>query len=456
MEKILDYIESNQNAYVEELKDFLRIPSISADPKHKQNVERCAQYVSDQMRKIGLNNIQIFPTDGHPIVYGEWLGAPGMPTVLYYGHYDVQPVDPLNLWHSGPFEPVIKDGYIYARGSSDDKGQVFMNFKSVEAHMKINGKLPVNVKYIIEGEEEVGSNNLDKFIAAHTDMLKADIVLISDTSFFADEMPSIAYGLRGLCYMEIEMTGPNRDLHSGVYGGAVANPVNELATLIAKLKDKNGKITIPGFYDKVRPLTKKEKDAYKRLPFKRKEYLAELGIKDTFGEKGYSILEQVSGRPTLDCNGIWGGYQGEGAKTVLPSKAGAKISMRLVPNQTPEAVAKLFEKHVKKLCPKTMQIRVTTLHGAYPAITDITTKEITAAANALEKVFKKKPLFAREGGSIPVVATFEKLLGLKSVLMGFGLDSDAIHSPNEHFKLANFHRGIKSTALFFDELAKLS
>lgn len=456
MEKILDYIESNQDAYVEELKDFLRIPSISADPKHKQDVERCAQYVSDQMRKIGLNNIQLFPTDGHPIVYGEWLDAPGMPTVLYYGHYDVQPVDPLNLWHSGPFEPVIKDGYIYARGSSDDKGQVFMNFKSVEAHMKINGKLPVNVKYIIEGEEEVGSNNLDKFIESHTDLLKADIVLISDTSFYADEMPSIAYGLRGICYMEVEMIGPNRDLHSGVYGGAVANPVNELATLIAKLKDKNGKITIPGFYDKVRPLTKKERDAYKRLPFKRKEYLAELGIKDTFGEKGYSILEQVSGRPTLDCNGIWGGYQGEGVKTVLPSKAGAKISMRLVPNQTPETIAKLFEKYVKKLCPKTMQITIKASYGAYPAITDITTKEITAAANALEKVFKKKPLFAREGGSIPVVATFEKLLGLKSVLMGFGLDSDAIHSPNEHFKLANFHRGIKSTALFFDELAKLS
>ncbi|MCB0831931.1 MAG: dipeptidase, partial [Bacteroidetes bacterium] len=375
---------------------------------------------------------------------------------LFYGHYDVQPVDPLHLWTNGPFEPTIRDGYIYARGSSDDKGQVFLNLKAVEAHLKTHGKLPVNVKFLIEGEEEVGSIHLDHFLAEHKAMLKSDIVLISDTSFFDDEKPSIAYGLRGLCYMEIELTGPNKDLHSGVYGGAVANPVNELAILISKLKDKNGKITIPGFYGKVRKLTKKERDAYKKLPFNKKAYLKDLGIKDTFGEKGYSILEQVSGRPCLDCNGIWGGFQGEGAKTVLPSKAGAKISMRLVPNQTPEEIGRLFEKYVRKLCPKTMQIEVRELHGGYPAITDIDTKEIQAASRALEKVFKKKPLFNREGGSIPIVASFEKILGLKSVLMGYGLDNDAIHSPNERFKLDNFYRGMETSAVFYDELAKLS
>lgn len=456
MENVISFINSNKEQYVEELKDFLRIPSISTNPENKADVARCAQYVSDQMNKSGLQNIQIIPTPGHPIAYGEWLGAPGKPTILYYGHYDVQPVDPVNLWSSGPFEPTIKDGYIYARGSSDDKGQVFLNLKSVEAHMKTNGKLPVNVKFMIEGEEEIGSVNLENFITSHKELLKADVVLVSDTSFFDDEMPSIAYGLRGLCYMQVDLTGPNRDLHSGVYGGAVANPINELAIIISKLKDKNGKITIPGFYDKVRQLTKAERDAYKKLPFAKKAYFKDLGIKETFGEKGYSILEQVSGRPCLDCNGIWGGFQGEGAKTVLPSKASAKISMRLVPNQTPQQIAKLFERYVKKLCPKTMQIKVTELHGGYPAITDITTKEIIAASNALHKVFKKKPLFAREGGSIPVIASFERLLGLKSVLMGFGLDTDAIHSPNERFKLDNFHRGILSVALFYDELAKMS
>jgi len=456
MEKVIQHINSHRDEYVNQLKEFLRIPSISTNPENKGDVERCAQYVAEQMRSVGLTGVQVFETGGHPLVYGEWLGAPGQPTVLYYGHYDVQPVDPVELWTSGPFDPVVRDGYIYARGSADDKGQVFLNLKSVEAHLKINGRLPVNVKFIIEGEEEIGSSHLDSFISSHKELLKAEVVLISDTSFFADETPSIAYGLRGLCYMQVELTGPNRDLHSGVYGGAVGNPINELALIISKLKDRNGKITIPGFYNKVRPLTRKEREAYKRLPFSRKEYLKELGIGDTFGEKGYSILEQVSGRPTLDCNGIWGGFQGEGAKTVLPSKAGAKISMRLVPNQKPEEIAQRFEKYLKKLCPKTMKIKITELHGGYPAMTDIDTKEMIAASNALHKVFNKKPLFAREGGSIPVVASFEKLLGLKSILMGFGLDTDAIHSPNEHFKLDNFHRGILSTAYFYDELAKIA
>ncbi|HMZ05653.1 MAG TPA: dipeptidase [bacterium] len=455
MEKVISHIESNKDRYVEELKDFLKIPSISTNPENKKDVQHCAEWVAQHMTHIGLNNVKVCPTAGHPVVYGEWLGAPGKPTVLLYGHYDVQPVDPLNLWTSGPFEPTIRDGYIYARGSADDKGQVFLNLKSIEAHLKINGSLPVNVKLMIEGEEEIGSEHLEPFMKENKEMLKADVVLISDTSMFDDGIPSIAYGLRGLCYMQVELTGPNRDLHSGTYGGAVGNPINELANMIAKLKDKNGKITIPGFYDKVKPLTKAQRDAYKKLPFNKKGYLKDLGIKETFGEKGYSILEQVSGRPTLDCNGIWGGFQGEGAKTVLPSKAGAKISMRLVPGQKPAEIAKLFEKYIKKIAPKTMQVKVIALHGGDPAMTDITTKEMTAASTAMQKVFKKKPLFTREGGSIPVVAGFERLLGLKTIMLGFGLDTDAIHSPNERFKLDNFHKGILTTAYFYDEMAKM-
>ncbi len=452
MENVVRYIDSNKDRYVEELKEILRIPSVSTDPNRKADVQRCAQFLSDHLTALGIT-AEIHTTAGHPIVYGQWMGAPGKPTVLLYGHYDVQPVDPLNLWTNDPFDPVIRDGYIYARGSSDDKGQVLLNLKSIEAHLKTNGKLPVNVKMIIEGEEEIGSPNLEPFLRSHKEKLKADVVLISDTSFFDDEIPSIAYGLRGLCYMQVEMTGPNRDLHSGTYGGAVSNPINELALLISKLKDKNGRITIPGFYGKVKPLSKKERAEYKKLPFKRAAYLKDLGIRETFGEKGYSILEQVSGRPTLDCNGIWGGYQGQGAKTVLPSQAGAKISMRLVPNQKPADIARLFEKYVKRLCPKTMQIRVTELHGGDPAMADIASAEMLAARRAMKAVFKKEPLFTREGGSIPIVAAFDKILGLQSILMGFGLDTDAIHSPNERFKLNNFHRGILTSAHFLQELA---
>ncbi len=456
MENVIKFIDSNKNRYVEELKEFLKIPSISNNPSNKKDVERCAAYLAEHMKSIGLNNVKTYPTEGHPVVYGEWLGAPGKPTVLFYGHYDVQPTDPLELWNSPPFEPIIKNGYIYARGSSDDKGQIFLNLKSFEAHMKVNGKLPVNVKYLIEGEEEAGSSNLEDFIMGNKALLKSDMTLISDTSMFGDNMPSLCYGLRGLCYMEIELTGPNKDLHSGTYGGAVGNPINELCNLIAKLKDKNGKITIPNFYKKVKNLTKQERAAFKKLPFSKKEYFKELEINDTFGEKGYSILEQTSARPTLDVNGIFGGYQGEGAKTVLPSKAGAKISMRLVPNQDYHEIAKLFTAYVKKLCPKTMKIKVTELHGGTPAMTDINTKEIKAATVALKKVFKKEPYYTREGGSIPIVAAFEKILGNKSVLMGFGLDSDAIHSPNERFSLSNFHNGILASAYFYDELSKMS
>ncbi len=455
MDRVIQHINESRERYIEELKSLLRIPSISTNPDNKADIEKCATFIADHMTSIGLQNVKVMPTGGHPVVYGDWLQAPGAPTILFYGHYDVQPVDPLNLWNSGPFDPVLKDGYIWARGSADDKGQVFLNLKAAEAHLKTNGKLPVNVKFLIEGEEEIGSINLDKFLAENTSLLKADVALISDTSMFDDGIPSIAYGLRGLCYMQVDLTGPNHDLHSGTYGGAVGNPINELAIMISKLKDKNGKILIPGFYTKVKPLSKKERDAYKKLPFNKKAYFKELAIKESFGEKGYSILEQVSGRPTLDCNGIWGGFQGEGAKTVLPSKAGAKISMRLVPNQTPKQTAVLFEKFLKKICPKTMQLKVTELHGGDPAMTDIDTKEMKAAEIAIHKVFKKKPLFTREGGSIPVVASLNRILGLKTIMMGFGLDSDAIHSPNERFKLDNFHKGVQSVAYFYDELSKV-
>ncbi len=455
MDQVIRFVKSNQTRFIEELKDFLKIPSISNNPENKHEVQRCANYLADHLRSIGLQNVKVFPTKGHPVVYGDWLNAPGMPTVLFYGHYDVQPVDPLELWNNPPFEPVIKGDYIYARGASDDKGQIFLNIKAVEAYLKTHGKLPVNIKYLIEGEEEAGSSHLEDFIKANTRLLKSDIVLISDTSMFGDNMPSLCYGLRGLCYMQIDLTGPNIDLHSGTYGGAVGNPINELANIIAKLKDKNGKITIPGFYKKVKPLTKQERAAFKKLPFNKNQYYKEIGIKDTFGEKGYSILEQVSARPTLDCNGIWGGFQGEGAKTVLPSKAGAKISMRLVPNQDPKEIAKLFSAYIKKIAPKTVQVTVTELHGGDPAMTDINNVGIRAASKALKKVFKKEPYYTREGGSIPIVAAFEKILGTKSVLMGFGLDSDAIHSPNERFKLSNFHNGVLSTVYFFDELAAL-
>jgi acetylornithine deacetylase/succinyl-diaminopimelate desuccinylase-like protein len=455
MSNLLAYIEQHQTAHIEELKDFLRIPSISTDPERKADVIRCAEWVAESMKSIGLESIQIFPTGGHPVVYAEYLHAGAdVPTVLFYGHYDVQPVDPLNLWTSAPFEPTIREGKIFARGAVDDKGQVFMQLKSLEAHLKTNGSLPVNVKVLIEGEEEIGSVHLEAFLRQHSKMLTADTVLISDTAMFGDEMPSLCYGLRGLCYMEVTVTGPNRDLHSGVFGGAVANPANALAGIIAKLTDEYGRITIPGFYDDVLALSDEERAEYRNLPHDEAAYCRELGIPATDGEFGYGTLEKTSARPTLDVNGIWGGFMGEGAKTVLPAKASAKISMRLVPNQLTDDIAKKFEAYIRHIAPPTVHVEVTSLHGGNPAITPIDSKGVKAALRAMERAFGKKPFLTREGGSIPIVLLFQSILNAPVVLMGMGLNTENLHSPDEHFTLKNFHRGVIASAYFYEELVK--
>ena len=454
MQNVINYINSNKENYVDELKDFLKIPSISTLAENEKDMSTAAEFVSKKMKSAGLENVNIIQTKGHPLVYADWLHAPGKPTVLVYGHYDVQPVDPIDLWDSPPFEPTIKDGKIFARGATDDKGQMFMHIKSVEAFFKTTGALPLNIKFIIEGEEEIGSDNIEEFVSKNRDLLKCDAVLISDTSLYGPGIPTLTYGLRGLCYMEITLTGPNRDLHSGTFGGAVDNPINVLAEMISKLKDNSGKIKIPGFYNDVVKLTKEERDNFKALPFSEKQYAKTLGVKELMGEKGYSTLERAWARPTLDCNGIYGGFTGEGAKTVLPSKATAKISMRLVPNQNPQKIAKQFSAYIKKLAPKTVKVDIIDLHGAFPIATSLDDKATRAAADALAKVFGKKTVFMREGGSIPIVVTFAKKLKAAPVLMGMGLNTENLHSPNEHFNLNHFHLGILSSAYFFDEFAK--
>lgn len=454
MENVISYINENKERYINELKEYLSIQSISTLPAHKEDMQKCAQYVAKQLEKSGMNKVQIFQTEKHPLVYGEWLGAPGKPTVLVYGHYDVQPVDPVHLWKTPPFEGTIIGDQIYARGANDNKGQNLVHMKSVEAYFKTEGKLPVNVKFLIEGEEEIGSESLVKFIKEQKKLLKCDAVLISDTSLYGEGIPTINYGLRGLCYMEVEVTGPNRDLHSGSFGGAVANPINELAKIISKLVDENGRITIPGFYKDVQKLTKKEREQFKNLKFSDKALAKELDVKELKGEKGYGTLERLWARPTLDCNGIFGGFTEEGAKTVLPSKATAKISMRLVPDQDHTKIAKLFEKYVKSLAPKSIKVKVKNLHGAYPVVVPLEDKAVKAAANATSKAFGKKTVFTREGGSISIVVDFKKQLEVPVILMGLGLDTDDIHSPNEHFSLKNFERGILSSAYFFDEFGK--
>ncbi len=450
--KAISFLESNKDRYLGEVKDFLAIQSVSSQTIHNSDMRRCAEWTAGQMRTIGMNNVRIMDTPGHPVVYSEWLGAAGKPTILLYGHYDVQPVDPINLWTSPPFEASIRDGNMYARGSSDDKGQVFIHLKAVEAWMKSSGSLPINIKMLIEGEEEVGSANLDNFVSEHKELLKADLVVISDSSMFAKGVPSVCYGLRGLAYMEVEVTGPNSDLHSGSFGGSVHNPIQALSEMIASLHDKNGKITIKGFYDNVRALTKTERNAYKKLPWSDKNYAKQLGLKHLYGEKGFTTLERLWARPTLECNGIWGGYTGEGAKTVLPSKASAKISMRLVPDQTSTKAAKLFEQHLKKIAPKTITVRVKALHGGEPAITPIDSPGVRAAVVALEKAFGKKPLYQREGGSIPIVVQFKNILGLDTVLLGFGLPDENAHAPNEFINLDNFFGGMRTCVHFYDEL----
>ncbi len=450
---VKQYIEQNKDRFVSELFDWLRIPSISADSRHKRDVRQAAEFLREKLVSAGVDKVEICETKGHPIVYAERIIDPSKPTVLVYGHYDVQPADPLNLWHSPPFEPVIVDGKIYARGACDDKGQVYMHVKAFETMMKLN-LLSCNVKFMVEGEEEVGSDNLGVFVKENKSKLKADIILISDTAMISLEHPSITTGLRGLSYMEVEVTGPNRDLHSGVYGGAVANPINVLCSMVASLHDENGRVTIPGFYDRVVELNEADRVALNKAPFNLTNYKTELGIEEIKGEKGFTTLERTGVRPTLDVNGIWGGYTGEGAKTVLPSKASAKISMRLVPNQSSAEITELFTKHFESIAPKYVKIKVTAHHGGEPAVTETGSPSYKAASKAFEEVFGKAPIPTRDGGSIPIVALFKRELGLDTVLMGFGFDSDAIHSPNEHYGIKNFVLGIETIIAFFKNYSK--
>ena len=450
---VKQYITDNKDRFLSELFDLLRIPSVSADSRHKADVRKAAEFIKEKLLAAGADLAEVKDTAGHPIVYGEKIVDPKLPTVLVYGHYDVQPPDPLDLWNSPPFEPVVKDEKIYARGSCDDKGQVYMHIKALEI-MNKQGDLPCNIKFMIEGEEEVGSDNLGKFVKANKELLKANVILISDTAIISLEHPSITVGLRGLSYMEVEVVGPNRDLHSGVYGGAVANPINVLCDMIHSLIDENGRITIPGFYDKVAELTDEERKALNKAPFDLDEYKKDLDINEVKGEKGFTTLERTGIRPTLDVNGIWGGYTGEGAKTVLPSKATAKISMRLVPNQVSGEITELFTKHIKAIAPSYVKVKVTAHHGGEPAMTPTDSDAYQAASDAFKEVWGKTPIPSRDGGSIPIVALFKKELGLDTVLMGFGLDSDAIHSPNEHYGIKNFLLGIETIVAFYKHYAK--
>ena len=454
------YIDLNKDRFLNELFDFLRIPSVSADSKFQPDMIRAAEYIKEKLLAAGLDKAEIVPTAGHPVVYAEKIVDATLPTVLVYGHYDVQPADPYDLWDSPPFEPTIKktkihpEGAIFARGSCDDKGQIYMHVKAIEM-MLAEGNLPCNVKIMFEGEEEVGSEHLGTFVKENKDKLKADVILISDTSIIANDIPSVETGLRGLTYMEVSVTGPNRDLHSGVYGGAVANPVNVLCEMIASLHDADGKITVKGFYDKVVELSQEERDDLEAAPFSLEEYKADLNIAEVTGEKGYTTRERASIRPTLDVNGIWGGYTGEGSKTVLPSKAFAKISMRLVPDQDWEEIAELFDAHFRAIAPPMVKVTVTRHHGGQPYVTPTESAGYKAAMLAMEEAYGKKPVPTRGGGSIPIVALFEKELGLKSILFGFGLDSDALHSPNEHYGLVNFFKGIETIPLFYKHYAAL-
>ncbi len=446
------YIEQHRQRFLDELIAWLRIPSVSADSRHTSDVRRAAIYLKEKLAEAGAGNTELIETPGHPVVYAEKIIDPALPTVLVYGHYDVQPPDPLELWASPPFEPVIRYDKIFARGACDDKGQVYMHVKALEIMNRLNA-LPCNIKFMVEGEEEVGSAHLAEFVKQNRNRLKADVILISDTALISLDTPSITVGLRGLSYVEVEVTGPNRDLHSGVYGGAVANPINVLAKMIAALHDDDGRVAIPGFYDKVAVLTDEERRALNRAPFNLEQYKQELGLADVHGEKGYTTLERTGIRPTLDVNGIWGGYTGEGAKTVLPSKASAKISMRLVPHQDPNEITTLFTKHFLSLAPASVKVKVTPMHGGEPVVTPTDSKAFRAASRAFEEVWGKAPIPTRDGGSIPIVALFKKELGLDTVLMGFGLDSDAIHSPNEHYGLINFFRGIETIVAFYRHFA---
>lgn len=449
-----DYQTENKERFLSELLELLRIPSISARSEHKNDMTACAEAVKERLLQAGADKAEIFQTAGYPVVYAEKITDPAKPTVLVYGHYDVQPADPLNLWHSGPFDPLIKDGKIFARGACDDKGQFYMHVKAFETMVK-TGTLSTNIKFIIEGEEEVGSPNLGAFIKEQSELLKADVILISDTAMLSLQNPSIDVGVRGLSYIEVEVTGPSRDLHSGVYGGAVANPITILAQMIATLHDKNNHITIPGFYDDVLESSEMERIEMAKAPYDEDDYKKDLGVKELWGEKGYTTNERTGIRPTLEVNGIWGGYQGEGAKTVLPSKAFAKISCRLVPNQTSAKMTEMLLGHIQGIAPSCVTVKAFEHHGGDPYLTPVDSIEYRAASKAVEATFGKPPIPVRGGGSIPITALFESVLGLKTVFLGFGLDSDNLHSPNEKFDLANFYKGIETIPYFHKFFAEM-
>ncbi len=453
MEKVKHYISEHKDRFISELFDLIRIPSISAQSEHKSDMQRCAEWLAAALTKAGADRAEVMPTRGNPVVYAEKIIDPKAKTVLVYGHYDVMPVDPRNEWHTNPFEPIIKEGRIWGRGADDDKGQLFMHAKAFEA-MCATGSLPCNVKFMLEGEEEIGSASLYGFCEEHKELLKADIILVSDTSMLSMQTPSITCGLRGLAYMEVEVTGPNKDLHSGLFGGAVANPANVLTRLVAQLVDADGRITIPGFYDDVRNLTETERTAFNQAPFDLNEYKKSLNIAAVEGEKGYTTLERTGTRPSLDVNGIWGGYTEEGTKTVIPSKASAKISMRLVPNQDYRKISQLFEKYFHEIAPESVSVVVKSLHGGMPYVAPTDMPAYKAAEKAIETTFGKKPLPFYSGGSIPIISGFESILGIKSLLLGFGLAEDAIHSPNESYGLDQFEKGLETIPLFYKYYAE--
>jgi acetylornithine deacetylase/succinyl-diaminopimelate desuccinylase-like protein len=454
MDALDRHLAENQDRYLENLKAALRIPSVSAKAEHTDDMRRCAEHLVAHLKRIGMTRAEVLPTAGHPVVYGEWLGAPGRPTVLLYGHYDVQPPEPLALWKSPPFEPTVVDGKLYARGACDDKGQVYMHLSAIESHMAVNGGLPVNLKLVIEGEEEVGSANLEAFLVKHRAMLDADVIVVSDTGMLAPDQPALCYALRGLMYTQIEVTGPGRDLHSGEFGGAVMNPANALAGILARLKDADGRILVPGFYDAVREVSPAEREVLAKVPFDEAGFIRESGAPVAYGEKGWTTMERIWCRPTCDVNGMWSGYIGEGAKTVLPSFAAAKVSFRLVPDQDPKTLFPRYEAYVRSLAPPGVTVKVIDMHGGPPFITAYDHPVLLKAKRALDRAWSKPAVMIREGGSIPVMAIFARTHGLPSILMGFGLHDDQIHAPNEKFSLTSFHGGTRSVAYLYEELAR--
>jgi len=455
MEDVLSYLEEHHDQYIKELTQFLKIPSVSSNPEHNDDVKKCADFLSDHIKNIGLEKVQVFPTAGHPIVYGEWCKAEGAPTILVYGHYDVQPEDPIDLWDHPPFEATVIGDELFARGATDDKGQLWVHLKAVEAYLKKQNKLPVNVKFILEGEEEIGSPNLDSFVEEHKELLNSDVVLVSDTAWFDNDVPSLVYGVRGLIYLQVNVTGPAQDLHSGRFGGAVVNPIGALAEIITKLKDENGHITVPRFYDDVEELSSEEKKSMSQLPFNEKKFRKYVGVEHLGGEKGFSTIERLWIRPTVDVCGIWGGFQGDGTKTVLPSKAGAKISMRLVPNQDGKELGGQVADWIKKIAPKGVTVEVEVFPHMEPGVVPLDSPGMKAAVSAIEKALGKTPLFQREGGSIPVAASFKRILGLDTVFMGFGLPDENAHAPNEKLNLNNFYAGLKASAHFLTEFPRV-